>query len=69
MLVVTSDSQGFGKLAAFVQALPDQIVEVGIAEQTLVVPRRAWFPPEKGVWGFACLFFNGPVPWNKLKMI
>jgi transketolase len=36
VLVVTSDSRGSGKLAPFGKALPDQIVEVGIAEQNLV---------------------------------
>jgi transketolase len=36
LLVVTSDSRGSGKLVPFAIALPDQVVEVGIAEQTLV---------------------------------
>lgn len=36
ILVVTSDSRGSGKLIAFGDELPDQIVEVGIAEQNLV---------------------------------
>lgn len=36
VLAVTSDSRGSGKLAPFGQALPKQIVEVGIAEQNLV---------------------------------
>jgi transketolase len=36
VLAVTSDSRGSGKLAPFGQALPAQIVEVGIAEQNLV---------------------------------
>ncbi len=36
VLVVTSDSRGSGKLAPFAAALPDQIIEVGIAEQNLV---------------------------------
>ncbi|MDB5327149.1 MAG: transketolase [Phycisphaerales bacterium] len=36
ILAVTSDSRGSGKLGPFAQALPDQIVEVGIAEQNLV---------------------------------
>ena len=36
VLVVTSDSRGSGKLVAFGQELPEQIVEVGIAEQNLV---------------------------------
>lgn len=36
LLVVTSDSRGSGKLTPFGEALPDQIVEVGIAEQNLV---------------------------------
>jgi len=36
VLAVTSDSRGSGKLGPFAQALPDQIIEVGIAEQNLV---------------------------------
>lgn len=36
ILIVTSDSRGSGKLVEFGQQLPDQIVEVGIAEQNLV---------------------------------
>jgi transketolase len=36
VLVVTSDSRGSGRLAPFVTAVPEQIVEVGIAEQNLV---------------------------------
>ncbi len=36
ILAVTSDSRGSGKLGPFGQALPQQIVEVGIAEQNLV---------------------------------
>lgn len=36
VLAVTSDSRGSGKLTAFAKELPEQIVEVGIAEQNLV---------------------------------
>lgn len=36
IMAVTSDSRGSGKLGPFGQALPDQLVEVGIAEQNLV---------------------------------
>jgi transketolase len=36
VIVVTSDSRGSGRLTPFAQALPNQIVEVGIAEQDLV---------------------------------
>ena len=36
LLVLTSDSRGSGKLGPFGQQLPDQIVEMGIAEQNLV---------------------------------
>ena len=36
ILVVTSDSRGSGRLVAFGKRLPQQIVEVGIAEQNLV---------------------------------
>src|SRR4051812_45420957 len=36
IVVVTSDSRGSGKLTPFGQKFPEQIVEVGIAEQNLV---------------------------------
>ena len=36
ILVVTGDSRGSGKLTPFGEQLPDQIIEVGIAEQSLV---------------------------------
>ncbi len=36
ILVVTSDSRGSGKLVPFGNRFPDQMVEVGIAEQNLV---------------------------------
>lgn len=36
IMAVTSDSRGSGKLGPFGAALPEQIVEVGIAEQNLV---------------------------------
>ncbi|HSV15865.1 MAG TPA: transketolase C-terminal domain-containing protein, partial [Tepidisphaeraceae bacterium] len=36
VLAVTSDSRGSGKLGPFAQALPDQLIELGIAEQNLV---------------------------------
>lgn len=36
VIAVTSDSRGSGKLTAFGQTLPKQIVEMGIAEQNLV---------------------------------
>jgi transketolase len=36
LLVVTSDSRGSARLAGFAGALPEQLIEVGIAEQNLV---------------------------------
>jgi transketolase len=36
IIAVTSDSRGSGKLVPFGKKFPDQIVEVGIAEQNLV---------------------------------
>src|SRR4249920_298618 len=36
IIAVTSDSRGSGKLIPFGQKFPDQMVEVGIAEQNLV---------------------------------
>lgn len=36
ILVLTSDSRGSGKLVDFAEALPEQIIEVGIAEQNIV---------------------------------
>lgn len=36
LLVVTSDSRGSGKLTSFADKFPEQIIEIGIAEQNLV---------------------------------
>ncbi len=36
LLVVTSDSRGSGKLVPFAQKFPRQLIEIGIAEQSLV---------------------------------
>jgi len=36
ILIVTSDSRGSGKLVEFGKQLPEQVVEIGIAEQNLV---------------------------------
>ena len=36
IMVVTSDSRGSGQLTKFGQTLPNQIIEIGIAEQNLV---------------------------------
>jgi transketolase len=36
VLVVTSDSRGSGKLTAFGEVLPGQIIELGIAEQNVI---------------------------------
>jgi transketolase len=36
IVIVTSDSRGSGKLGPFGQALPKQLIEVGIAEQNLM---------------------------------
>lgn len=36
VLVITSDSRGSGKLTQFGEALPDQIIELGIAEQNVI---------------------------------
>lgn len=36
ILSVTSDSRGSGKLMSYAAAVPDQLIEVGIAEQNLV---------------------------------
>lgn len=36
LLAVTSDSRGSGRLLPFVERLPDQLIEVGVAEQNLV---------------------------------
>ena len=36
ILVVTSDSRGSGRITPFAEKFPDQIVELGIAEQNLV---------------------------------
>ena len=36
ILVVTSDSRGSGRVGPFAEKFPDQLIELGIAEQNLV---------------------------------
>jgi transketolase len=58
VLAVTSDSRGSGKLGPFGQALPDQIVEMGIAEQNLVGLPRAWRRREDRLRGSPRVFLT-----------
>src|SRR4051812_44299105 len=51
VVAVTSDSRGSGKLGPFGQALPKQIVEVGIAEQNLVGVAAGLASAGKNVFG------------------
>src|SRR5688500_15484749 len=51
VLAVTSDSRGSGKLGPFGAALPEQIVELGIAEQNLVAVAAALASDGKTVFG------------------
>ena len=60
IVAVTSDSRGSGKLGPFGQALPQQIVEVGIAEQNLVgIAAGLVGGRQKGVRRFAGLLSHG----------
>src|ERR1700749_5305455 len=53
LLVVTSDSPGSGKLKPFGDALPRQLVEVGIAEQNLVGVAAGIASTGKNVFAFS----------------
>ena len=59
IIVVTSDSRGSGKLTTFGKELPDQIIEVGIAEQNLS-RNLCWSVSswKKSFWCFSIKFFN-----------
>lgn len=50
VLVVTSDSRGSGKLMPYAAAVPDQLIEVGIAEQNLVGVAAGLASAEKTVY-------------------
>ena len=59
IIVVTSDSRGSGKLTNFGKELPNQIIEVGIAEQNLVGICAGLSSSGKKVFGVSpSSFFN-----------
>ncbi len=61
IIAVTSDSRGSGKLVPFGKKFPEQIVEVGIAEQNLVgVAAGLASCGKKSICGFTGLLFNSP---------
>ncbi len=63
IIAVTSDSRGSGKLGPFGQAIPEQIVEVGIAEQNLVGIAAGLASAGKTVYaGFASVLPDGTGP-------
>ena len=63
IVVVTSDSRGSGKLVAYGQKLPEQIVEIGIAEQNLGgVAAGLASAGKKNIRGIPGLFFNSKGP-------
>ena len=57
IIVVTSDSRGSGKLTNFGKELPDQIIEVGIAEQNLVAICAGLSAVGKKYLGYLLLVF------------
>jgi hypothetical protein len=71
VLAVTSDSRGSGKLAPYGQALPEQIVEVGIAEQNLVGIAAGLAAAGKNVFAVspACFLTARSVPHTTRCMI
>ena len=59
IIVVTSDSRGSGKLVPFGKELPNQIIEVGIAEQNLVGVSSGLAAGGKDcIWSITCKFSN-----------
>ena len=67
LLVLTSDSRGSGKLAPFADALPDQIVEVGIAEQNLVGIAAGLASAGKNVFGVSPACFLTSRAFEQIK--
>jgi transketolase len=66
ILAVTSDSRGSGKLGPFGQALPKQIVEVGIAgAKTSSASRRVLAPAGKMSSRFRRRVSSPPVRWSR----
>jgi transketolase len=59
ILAATTDSRGSGKLTRFGQELPDQIIEMGIAEQNLVGFCRVGLGGQKGFCRIAGLLPDG----------
>lgn len=67
VLAVTSDSRGSGKLKPFGDALPKQIVEVGIAEQNLVGVSAGLARAGKNVFGVSPACFLATRSLEQIK--
>lgn len=67
IVVVTSDSRGSGKLVPFGQKFPEQIVEIGIAEQNLVGVAAGLASAGKKAFAVspACFFDSKGIGTNK----
>ncbi|WP_321290007.1 transketolase C-terminal domain-containing protein [uncultured Sunxiuqinia sp.] len=67
ILAVTSDSRGSGKLGPFAEKLPDQIVEVGIAEQNLVGVSAGLASADKSVFAVSPACFLATRSLEQIK--
>jgi transketolase len=67
ILAVTSDSRGSGKLVSYGQKLPDQIVEIGIAEQNLVGVSAGLASTGKKVFGVSPACFLTARSFEQIK--
>jgi transketolase len=67
IIAVTSDSRGSGKLVPFGKKFPDQIVEVGIAEQNLVGVAAGLASCGKKTFAVSPACFLTARAWNRSK--
>ncbi|WP_159517380.1 transketolase family protein [Sunxiuqinia indica] len=67
ILAVTSDSRGSGKLGPFAEKLPEQIVEVGIAEQNLVGVSAGLASADKSVFAVSPACFLATRSLEQIK--
>ncbi len=67
IVIVTSDSRGSGKLVPFAEALPKQIIEVGIAEQNLVGIAAGLASVDKNVFAISPACFLTARSFEQIK--
>ncbi|HVO68630.1 MAG TPA: transketolase C-terminal domain-containing protein [Aggregatilineaceae bacterium] len=67
LLILTSDSRGSGRLMPLANALPDQLIEIGIAEQDLVGIAAGLASAGKKVFAVSPASFLTARAWEQIK--